>query len=312
MAAAGRRLAFRDMAHNYTVDPLDVYSIPSARVHLLIGRRNSGKTTLLTDILYQHQNRLEFGIAIAGSIGSAVDIRKYHPDTYIYEDFDPVVLEKFWQKVRAINGKLRRRGEQMVNFYVILDDTGFDERMWNDKTLKAMMMNGRQYNLDMYMCLQYMKGITTSMRGQVDYCYIFKEKAPDNIKKLYDTFAGGYFENRFVFESVFRTCTLDHRALVVRNSDNPDEDGDFEGGILFYKASASHPPFTIGNDEMWRSHWAKYNDHYESDEEGKFESGGQDASLQSAPGAPRKRGDMSVQLRRQKPDASAIVKLAPS
>lgn len=298
-----------DQVSRYTVDPLVVRSIPHGRVHLIIGKRNTGKTTLLTDLLFHRQNVLQFGIVIAGSIGSVVTIRKYHPDTFLFDEFEPATLEQFWDKVRIVNGKQRRRGLPMVNFYIILDDTGFDDRMWNDKTLKAMMMNGRQYNLDMFLCLQYMKGITTSMRGQVDYCYIFKEKAPENIKKLYDTFAGGYFENKFVFESVFRQCTLDKRALVVRNSDNPDEDGDFEGGIFFYKARIDHPDFTIGCDQMWKFHLSQYNEHYETDEE-KFiddkHAGSVGASKQH--NAPRKNSELAVQLRKTKPSAAAIVR----
>ena len=138
----------------YTVDPLDVRAIPHGRVHLIIGKRNTGKTTMLVDVLYHRQNVLQFGIVIAGSIGSVVEIRKFHPDTFLYEDLDPVILEQFWDRVRTVNGKLRRRGLDMVNFYIVLDDTGFDDRMWNNSILKAMMMNGRQYNLDMYLCLQ--------------------------------------------------------------------------------------------------------------------------------------------------------------
>jgi hypothetical protein len=264
---------------------------------------------MLVDLLFHRQNVLQFGIVIAGSIGSVIEIRKFHPDTFLFEDLDPTTLEQFWDRVRSVNGRLRRRGQPMVNFYIILDDTGFDARMWDNPVLKAMMMNGRQYNLDMYLCLQYMKGITTSMRGQVDYCYIFKEKAPENIKKIYDTFAGGYFENRFVFEAVFRQCTADKRALVVRNSDNPAEEGDFEGGIFFYKAKKieDHGEFTIGCDAMWKYHLAQYNEHYESDEE-KFI----DHKLEQkrTRDAPRKKSEMAVQLRKTKPPAQAQVKIS--
>lgn len=63
----------------YTVDPLDVRAIPHGRVHLIIGKRNTGKTTMLIDLLFHRQNVLQFGIVIAGSIGSVVEIRKFHP-----------------------------------------------------------------------------------------------------------------------------------------------------------------------------------------------------------------------------------------
>jgi len=86
---------------------------------------------MLVDLLFHRQNVLQFGIVIAGSIGSVVEIRKFHPDTFLYEDLNPTTLEQFWDRVRSINGKQRRRGLPMVNFYIILDDTGFDDRMWS-------------------------------------------------------------------------------------------------------------------------------------------------------------------------------------
>lgn len=277
-----------------SIDPLKVRDIPHGRTYLIIGKRNTGKTTLLCDLLFHRQHVLQFGIAIAGSIGSVVALRKFHPDTFIHEQFDPAALRRFYETVKKVNGRLKRRGEPMINFYLILDDTGFDDKMWNDKTLKEIMMNGRQYNLDCYLCLQYMKGITTSMRGQIDYCFIFREKSPENLKKIYDTFAGGFFESRMIFESVFKSCTLDKRALVIRNSDIVDESAAFDGGIFFYRAKVKHRDFIIGCDEMWRYHLRNYNEHYESDED---EADSSNAIVRGTD-APKKKSEISVVLKK--------------
>lgn len=115
--------------------------------------------------MFHRQPYLQFGIAMAGSAGSAKSIRTYQSDTFIQEDFNPEYLKTFWALVQRVNGRRLRRNQPMVNFYIILDDTGFDERMWNDKTLKAIMMNGRQYGLDAYMCLQYSKDAVARSRG---------------------------------------------------------------------------------------------------------------------------------------------------
>jgi hypothetical protein len=289
----------------YVVDPLDVKNIPHARTHLIIGKRNTGKTTLLINLLYHRQQFLQFGIVIAGSIGSVVELRKACPDTFIFEAFDTDVLEEFWKQVKRVNGRLRRRNLPMVNFYIILDDTGFDARMWGDKTLKAIMMNGRQYNLDVYICMQYIKGLDPSMREQVDYCYIFKTKSPENQKRIYDAFAGGMFESKYVFENVLKACTIDRRAMVVRNSDisNEDEQGAFDGGILFYKGRKIDdlPQFYIGCDQMWRYHFQRYNEHYESDEEdGEAMDAKASSNLIALDPAPKRGQKMKVALRRKK------------
>lgn len=98
---------------------------------------------------------------------------------------------------------------------------------------------------------------------------------------------------------------MDKRALVVRNSDNPNEEGDFEGGIFFYKARKieDHGDFTIGCDSMWKYHLAQYNDHYESEEEEKLDT------REYTKDAPRKKSEMAVQLRRTKPPSAAQVQI---
>lgn len=157
------------------------------------------------------------------------------------------------------------------------------------------------------------KGITTSMRGQIDYCFIFREKSPDNLRKIYDTFAGGYFPNRVVFEQVFRSCTMDKRCLVVKNSDIKDESGSFDGGIYFYRAKVDHREFTIGCDAMWKHHYTTYNDHYESDEEKEnakivtASGGGVLRAIADDREEPKRRREIEVALRKVRPGRARVV-----
>jgi hypothetical protein len=277
----------------YTIDPLKIKEIPHGRTWLFIGKRNAGKSTALRDVLFHRQEYLQFGIALAGSDGAAKAIRSYHPDTFIIDKFDRDYILNFWNYVKKVNGKRLRRNQKMINFYFILDDAGFDASVWKDEILKEMFQNGRQYALDVYACVQYIKSIGPGIRGQIDYAFLFKEKAPENRRKLFETFAGGFFENKTVFEQVFDSCTKSKRAMVVRNCDVKEESGPFDGGIYFYRAKVDLREFTIGCDDMWRHHYKVYNDHYQSDEEEEAFSGA--AAL---PEAPKKRSEIEVTLRK--------------
>jgi len=263
---------------SYSIDPLDIHKIPQARTIMIIGKRNTGKTTLLADICY-HRQQMQFGITFAGSIGSRLAVAQFHPDTFIYDTFDPDVLANFWRHVRKTNGALRRRGQPMLDMWCILDDTGFEDKMRSDRTLREIMMNGRQYNLTIIVCLQDGKSFHPNMRSQVDYVFILKAVALEVTNKIWDTFAGGHFPDKITFLRVLRECTRNYRALVIKNSDIDESEGDFDGSVFFYKAKPQHRPFTIGSDDMWRHHFKVYNEHYESDEENKSGgSGGESAS----------------------------------
>ena len=250
----------------YGVDPISMRAIPEGRNFLIMGKRNTGKTVLLGDLIF-HRQKMEFGMAIAGSVDSLYQIRKYHPDTFIFQHFNEDLISNFFNKVKKLNGKMRRRHLEMVDCYLILDDTGFDQTMWQSTVLREIMQNGRQYNLSLFICMQYGKALHPNMRSQIDYAFILKEKAPEMLNKIYDCFAGGHYPDKQTFRAVLHGCTLSYKCMVIRNADVIESDGDFEGGVYFYKAKKEHKPFTVGCDAMWRYHFRKYNNHYETDEE---------------------------------------------
>lgn len=96
--------------------------------------------------------------------------------------------------------------------------------------------------------------------------------------------------------------------MVVRNSDisNEEEQGTFDGGILFYKGRKIEdlPQFYIGCDQMWRYHFKRYNEHYESDEEGgEAATAAIDNAATEAPAPPKRGTRVAVGLRRKAPAA---------
>ena len=150
-----------------SVPAFNATEIPTARTHLIIGKRNTGKSTLLTDLCF-HRREMSYGIAMAGSAGASTSIAEFMPDSFVHDKFDAAVLERFWSEVKTMNGRLRRRNKPMVDTFLILDDTGYDKGMLNSNALKEILMNGRQYNLSLFMCLQYANDIKPSMRSQID------------------------------------------------------------------------------------------------------------------------------------------------
>lgn len=253
------------------IPPFNPAKIPPARTLLLVGKRNTGKTTLLTALCY-FRRKMTFGIAVVGSIGSRLAIQKFHPDTYIYEGYNEQELAEFWANVKRMNGRRRRNNQQMYDCYLLLDDTGFDDRMWRSPTLKEMMMNGRQYHLTLIMCMQYMKGLQPSMRAQVDYLLILAEKSPEMLDRLWTCFTGGIFPDKPTFRKVLNKCTQNYKCLVIKNVDIKHKKNEvFDGAVEYYRAPKNMPRFRIGCRSMWVRHFQKYNEHYESEEE---ESGG--------------------------------------
>lgn len=252
------------------VDSLDINEVrdDKAYTYLLLGKRNTGKTTLLVDLLFARQSVYDIGIAFTGSRASKVSLKSIIPDTLIYDEWDAKVLEGFFLRVRVMQARAAREGHPPLRVFVILDDNGCNEKVFYDKTLLEIMQNGRHDYVDLFICLQYAKVLRPNMRSQIDFLFAFKEKAPEVRKKLYDCFAGGHFKGeRKTFDAVYDKCTEDFRSMVVRNVDVDESDGDFEGGIYYYKAKETHRPFTICSNAVWRQHFYHYNENYEIEAE---------------------------------------------
>ena len=239
--------------------------IPPARTHLIVGKRNTGKSTLLADLCF-YRRKMAYGIAMAGSAGASQSISEFMPATFVHDRFDAAILARFWAEVKRMNGKLRRRNKPMVDTFLILDDTGHDKGMLHNPTLMEILMNGRQYNLSLYLCLQYAKDIRPAMRSQVDYLYIMREKSLEMQKKLWDCFAGGLFADRTQFRDILDACTADYRCLILQTCEL-DTSLPFSGAVSYHRAKFNRRKFTIGCDQMWVLHTRTFNEHYASDEE---------------------------------------------
>ena len=71
----------------------DPTSIDPCRVCVFIGRRGTGKSQLVTDILY-HQRKIPIGVVMSRTEESNEHYKEYVPDSFIYGQYEPEVIKK--------------------------------------------------------------------------------------------------------------------------------------------------------------------------------------------------------------------------
>lgn len=226
----------------------DLSRVPDDAVCLVIGKRRTGKSTLIRDILFKKRH-LSYGIACNGTEESNRAYAKLMPDMYVYDDY---AREAIVSLVSAQRESKRTRSTA-PSCFLILDDVGFEKKMSSDKALKQILQNGRHYNMFSILALQYLMSVDVSMRANFDFVFCFAEKNSTILQKLHKNFFD-QFDSYGTFESVFKACTANYECLVL---DNTSTSAAVEDNIFYFKAE-QHEDFRMGGDEFWKHHRRHY------------------------------------------------------
>ncbi len=150
---------------------------------VLIGRRNSGKTTLMKDLLGRMD--LDLCIGVSPTDDTNQSMSECIPSGFIFreasEEFLKGIIES--QRRRWSNGA-------GLELCICLDDVAWDTAFFNSKTFKQLCFNGRHMHITVILCMQYALCIPPPIRAQVDLCITMSEKMLSNRKKLWEQFFG--------------------------------------------------------------------------------------------------------------------------
>jgi hypothetical protein len=238
------------------IKKFDPTSIDPCRICVFIGRRGTGKSQLVTDILY-HQRKIPMGVVMSGTEESNEHYKEYIPDSFIYGQYEPSVIEKIINNQQGVIKKCKtpEEKEKIENsVFMLLDDCMFDNKWTRDKNMRCIFMNGRHYRIFFMLTLQYCMDLPPSLRGQIDYIFILRENIIQNREKLYKHFFG-IFPTFDSFNEVLTQCTENYECLVLNNRSTSNK---IEDVVFWYKAKLGHK-FKMGSPALWEHHRRNYN-----------------------------------------------------
>jgi hypothetical protein len=245
----------------------DITGIKDDKIVVLIGKRGTGKTELLKDILYFKRD-FPIGTVINPTESANRNFSTLVPPIFIHEEYRPEVIDNVLKRqtmiMKKINKEIQLYGRSNIDprAFLILDDCLYDNAWKKDKNIRYIFMNGRHKKLFFLVTMQYVLGIAPDLRTNVDYVFICRENIIANRKRLYDAFAG-MFPTFEIFCSVMDACTENFECLVI---DNTSRSNRLEDQVFWYKADI-HEPFTIGSRQLWELHNQTGGDDDENEEE---------------------------------------------
>ncbi len=239
---------------NIKLKRFDMSSIAKDAVIALLGKRRTGKSTLVKDILYNMRD-MPIGTVICPTEQMNRFFNRIIPSVFIHYDYNSSIVEKFIERqtraVKIYNRDIERFGNSQIDprAFIILDDCMYDNSWINEKGIKFLFMNGRHIKSLFMFTLQYPLGVPPLLRTNIDYTFILKEPLLANRKRIYESYAG-VFPSFDIFCEFMNQCTNDFECLVINNS---GASGAIEDCVFWYKADPNIPPFRLGDDVLWQN-----------------------------------------------------------
>ena len=220
-------------------------------VVVLIGRRDTGKSFLVRDLLYYHRN-IPIGTVISGTEAGNGFYSAHVPKLFIHEEYNSGIIENILKRQRSVIKEVKKqiqtykRSTIDPRAFCILDDCLFDSSWTKDKMMRLLFMNGRHWKIMLIITMQYPLGIPPTLRTNIDYVFILREPYIANRKRIYENYAGMFptFES---FCQVMNQCTENYECLVI---DNNVKSNRLNDQIFWYKAQ-QHGDFKLGSKEFW-------------------------------------------------------------
>ena len=124
-------------------------SISESRIIFLIGKRNTGKSVLMRDLLY-HMPRPDFVLAMAPTESTLQAFRAFLPECCIYDHFDQDAVDRLVSLQRELVNRGKKRTVMLV-----LDDCMYAKGVLRSKSMRSIFFNGRHDHITLICAAQY-------------------------------------------------------------------------------------------------------------------------------------------------------------
>ena len=226
------------MATHVRIRKFDPADIKKHRIILAVGRRGSGKSSLLMDLLYNLRERYDYCLAMCPTMESAGLLRKCMPESCVYNRFSQAKLELLVQTAR----ELAAAGKEKA-FLLVLDDVLYDKSICRSQAFRFLFLNGRHIKITLFITAQYVVDMPPDLRSNVDYVFSMKETMIGNRVKLYKNFFGGVVGSFDDFSLLLDRTTQNFECICL---DNTSSTSTIHECIFWYKANKDIGDFQIG------------------------------------------------------------------
>ena len=157
----------------YHLRTFDPSVIPDNATCLFIGRRATGKSTCVKDILF-HKRAIGRGICMSGTEEANGFWGECIPPSFIYSDYDGPAVKRMLEHQRQAALKLPKDVKPKACF-CLAEDVLYGKELQKDNNTRCIFMNGRHWNILFLATMQYALDIPPALRNNIDFVFVFRD-----------------------------------------------------------------------------------------------------------------------------------------
>ncbi len=199
-------------------------------------------------------------VAFVGSVETAEELEQHMPGLYIYDNWQPKVLEKIYQDQEVLR---RVKGpDNLPLIGVFLDDLSYLKgKVFESEIIRKCACACRHANLIIFCSTQYCKDIPVYMRDNTKVVSMCANKNPQMREKIFEAYNPGFLHFKD-FDKTFRELTeKKHEVMICTLAGQ--QSYDISKSVFFYKAASPPRPFKINpHGAWWHVSQKKYDQNY--------------------------------------------------
>jgi energy-coupling factor transporter ATP-binding protein EcfA2 len=243
--------------------------IEPGSVVVIIGKKGSGKTTVLADVCH----------SMRGCPEVTLFQKTYRTNPIFHDVVPPIFCHRRWDRktVSQIiahceknNARRLKQGRPPIYHTLVIDDLACDPDFLKDPQLEELFMNARWLKLNILVTLQDALKIHPALRGNTDWVFALKENNPNARKRLRDHYFGLLGKN---FDRIYDQMT-DNRGVIILN--NTGTSTNVEDQYFFWRATVrdfhTYPKlkkWKMGSKKYWAFNYQHFDKNFDksSDDE---------------------------------------------
>ena len=156
-------------------------NVPSCPSMVYFGKRRTGKSTSLMNVMFHTMQHIPFGIVMSNTAFAGY-FEQFVPKRFIFQGLRQDILDNLVSRQKRL---IRQYGkdDERTHAFIILDDVVADQKTIRyNADLQGFFVEGRHLNITVLITTQHVKGVGPMVRGNCDL--VFLQPVSDNAPRV--------------------------------------------------------------------------------------------------------------------------------